>query len=522
MNDNLQEGALKPANKRIRDVQNLLKKIPTREAEYYNNQLKSFTGRLNELRDWQGYATTPKKEMLCEQMEGLIDLDIDPGDKADRIRQMQQSWKALGPSDIGKEKALWLRFKEAGDKAYEPCRDYFANLASIREENYKKRFQLCDQLDLYIENNDWEGANWKAVLETLQVAKSEWRTYVPIERKSNRDLQERFNQLLNLIQSKLDEERVRNVKLREMAILEAVALSEEDDMAKAVSEAKQLQAKWRQIGMVQRKDDQRLWKEFRLACDVVFERRQQKWENLNEQRNHNQKTVEELCQQIEQALTLGSQDIIDQKNLALNLQNEFEKSQPLPKETADKLKNRFVDLTKQFDKQVANARINLLAQRYEGLWQKAKISSDLEDIVLKQQLNDEILRDFRDQWNKVADLPDELVVSMNARFDNAVNAHTTGDVDGYASTLDSQHALCRQLTIQMEILAGEDSPSEDTAFRMELQVNRLKEGMGTADAMSALEQRKRMEADWCCNGPVNRELVEPWLQRFQSAMSKLT
>mgnify|MGYP003384413962 FL=1 len=57
---------------------------------------------------------------------------------------------------------------------------------------------------------------------------------------------------------------------------------------------------------------------------------------------------------------------------------------------------------------------------------------------------------------------------------------------------------------------------------MELQVNRLKEGMGTADAMSALEQRKRMEADWCCNGPVNRELVEPWLQRFQSAMSKLT
>ena len=521
LNENLQEGALKSANKRIRDVQHLLKKIPAKEAEYYHNELKSFTGRLNELRDWQGYATTPKKERLCEQMEGLIESDIDPQDKADQIKQMQHEWKALGPSDIGKEKALWERFKVAGDKAFEPCREYFSNLATIREENFKKRKVLCDQLDTYIKNNNWDGANWKAVLETLQLAKSEWRSYAPVERKSSRDLQERFNQLLHVIQSKLDEERVINVKLREKVIAEAVALADVDDMQKAVTEAKNLQEKWRKIGMVQRKDDQRLWKEFRSACDIVFDRRQQKWEDLNEQRSYNQKTVEELCQQIEQALMLSSQEVIEQKHLVFNLKEQFEKSQPLPKEVADQLKKQFLSLAKQFEKKVAGARTSLLAQRYEGLWQQAMISAELEDVVLKQQLDDMKLRDFRDQWNEVGDLPDDLVVSMNARFDNAVNAHTTGDIEGFAAVLEGHNELCRQLTIRMEILAGEESPAEDKSYRMELQVNRLNQGMGVNGAQNAVQQRKQLEADWCCNGPINQDVVAPWLQRFKSAMSKV-
>jgi len=522
LQSDLQDGALKPANKRIREIQNLLKKIPSREADYYQKELKSFSGRFNELRDWQGYATTPKKELLCDQMEALIDVEMDPQDKADKIKLMQHDWKELGQSDPGKEKALWERFKIAGDEAYEPCREYFSDLSSVREANNQKRIALCDQLDAYVENNNWDDADWKVVLEMLQLAKSEWRGYSPVERKTSRGPQERFNTLLHTIQSKLDEERARNVKKRESIIAEALALVDVDDMQAAVNAAKNLQQKWRTIGMVQRKDDQRLWKEFRQACDAVFERRQQKWESLNEQRVHNQAAVEALCEQLEQVLVLGGAELIEQKNLPAKLKEELEKNQPLPKETADKLKKRFLDLSKQIGKKVAQAGDSLLTLKYDSLWKQTAIAAAMEDVVLKQQLDDRKLAEFREQWNEAGALPDDLVVSMNARFDNAVDTYTSGDVEGFAVSLERHNEQCHELAIRMEILVGDESPAEDKAFRMELQINRLNQGMGGSENLNELLQRKQLEADWCCNGPVNQDVIEPWLQRFKAAAEKIS
>src|SRR5690606_42143204 len=56
-------------------------------------------GRLQELRDWQGFVTQPKQIELCERMEYLAEQSLDPQLKANRIKELQTEWRALGRSE---------------------------------------------------------------------------------------------------------------------------------------------------------------------------------------------------------------------------------------------------------------------------------------------------------------------------------------------------------------------------------------------------------------------------------------
>ncbi|MGB3619993.1 MAG: hypothetical protein WBA20_01455, partial [Ketobacter sp.] len=61
-----------------------------------------------------------------------------------------------------------------------------------------------------LEQNDWEHADWKAVNELYETAKSEWRLYTPVERKEGKKVQDRFNGLLDQLRNKLQGEFERN------------------------------------------------------------------------------------------------------------------------------------------------------------------------------------------------------------------------------------------------------------------------------------------------------------------------
>ena len=54
----------------------------------------------------------------------------------------------------------------------------------------------------------------------------------------------------------------------------------------------------------------------------------------------------------------------------------------------------------------------------------------------------------------------------------------------------------RELCIQLEILLDKATPNEDTALRMELQVERLKQGLGTESQNNTLQQTRDLLCQW--------------------------
>jgi hypothetical protein len=258
-----------------RDAARLLRKAQefAREHHLHDARLGTLAERVRELKSWAGFAVQPKKEALIADMQALAGRDMDPDDKADAIHALQEAWKALGVAEPAIEQPLWQAFKAAGDVAFEPCRAHFAAQRELRAQNLEKRMALCAQLEQY--RNSLPGnIDWKNHETILHAARREWQQYHPSDRQKTAAVQERFNNVLHVL-----EELLRTVqKEREMAkralVARVQALAQSGDLRAACDTAKQLQQEWKTVGAAAAKTDQKLWREFRAACDVVFARRE--------------------------------------------------------------------------------------------------------------------------------------------------------------------------------------------------------------------------------------------------------
>ena len=160
----INDGHLKEAKQLQTSIRRHLEQADTKNTKSLQAQFQSLSQTLNELKDWQGFATLPKFEKLCEDMNLLIDADIAPKDKAVMIRELQDEWKTLGSlPDQKQQQALWLKFKQASDLAYVPCQAYFEEMGKVRTYNLSQRTIICEELEQLFNINDWDNSNWKSV-----------------------------------------------------------------------------------------------------------------------------------------------------------------------------------------------------------------------------------------------------------------------------------------------------------------------------------------------------------------------
>ena len=134
METRLEAGLLKEAmaaRKTATQTANTLEKYGHRRATDFMQQINKLSSQINELANWRSWANTPQKEELCERIEALINSNEDPGEIAFIIKKAREEWKNLGPSEKDTSQQLWERFQTACDKAYEPCKTYFADAGKL-------------------------------------------------------------------------------------------------------------------------------------------------------------------------------------------------------------------------------------------------------------------------------------------------------------------------------------------------------------------------------------------------------
>ena len=519
------EGSLANAQKVLNRLQDKVKQLPDDEAKRISGSVKCLAGQVYELRDWQGFAATPKKEALVEKMSALIDSDMDLGDRAKEIKALQEEWKTLGRAEPKSEQALWNAFKEAGDRAFEPCKAYFSGLDAQRSANLTARAELCEQLEYYEQNHKWSDADWKAVLETLKAAKQQWRDLSPVDQKQNKPVQKRFDQIIDKIQARLDGERDVNVRKKQKLIESVRALVDHEVLSEAIEKTQSLQKEWKTVGMVQPKQDQRLWKEFREACDQVFERRQKHRNEEQQERENNAALLEKHCETIETLLLESGEQIYAQRGEVKELKQETEAISPLPSNRAKELRNKFNTLYRSYESKISTIEEKQLEAGYHVMWQKALLCEHLEKMVLTNQLPDNALVDIKSEWAQLGEIPVSAEAAMNARFDAAIDMVGTDDLQPSLELAQANLTKARDLAIRIEILAGKDSPAEDNERRMSLQVDRLSSGLsgrsGQQDGADVPNERLEIEIAWCALGPVEPEGYTNYKQRFAQARVSL-
>jgi len=503
----LEEKQIKGSSRIVKEIQSLLSQLNSRESDKFHTQLSLRTKQLNELRDWQGFASTPRQTELCEAMERLSEQTLPPQDKAKKIKDMQMEWKSLGGAS---DDALWLRFKTASDLAYEPCKAYNSEQGVLKSNNLDKRKMLIEQLTQFVENNDWENADWKAADQINRKAREEWRAAFPVDHKANRPIQKQFNGLLDALDKHLDAERASNLALKEQVVEKATALITHEPLDQAIESAKSLQKAWQDIGITEHKKDRVLWKAFRLACDQVFARRDQARETRREEADSAIQAAQALTTQMKSFVADASSLSADALKSALDDFRKQNKQLPgLPRKAAeqhsalfDSLVGNIKDLIRAEQNklryaqwQEATRKLAILRQRH--LAQDASQDSELDSqFKSRMAIKPEIETRMKESW-----------ISLKAGALSASKILTT--------------ETTRQLCIRCEIAAGLDSPEQDKELRMQLQVTRLSEGMSSGDHLSREEQLTLLLSDWFSSVGLSDDEQTEFDTRIQACIDQL-
>lgn len=438
----LEAKQLKASKQLLKTTQHQLKSLDHRHAKPFQAKIQLLTGQLRELSDWQGFATEPKQITLCEQMEYLAEQPMEPETKAEHIKTFQNEWRSLGGSS---NRDLWSRFKKASDQAYEPCKEYFSAKSGLKQANLDKRKTICSELEMFVNNADWATIDWKAAEKIHLTARQEWKAAWPVEFRDNRQAQKRFDGLLKKLEAPLDQERKSNEALKKGIVDKAIALLNYEPLQDAMNQAKNLQTDWTAIGITRHREDRKLWQEFRKACDGIFARR-------DAQRNEQLQAAVEADQTAELALntTCNCDQASDAELLAAAIFSLRELDAPV---LSPAVRERL---------QAEKQRLNKLATN-----QKLKAGID--------------------RWQAL------VLAKVNG-------VPTPGEIPGHWPELAAgqEQTEYKELTIRAEILSGVASPESDQQFRMEIQVQRLTAGIGSADKAS--DQTKELEklvASWC-------------------------
>ena len=459
----LKQGHVKDANKLNQHISQALKQLPAQVASHVRKEQQALFAKLQEMRDWADYAILPKKEALVSAMQELVGSSVAPDLLADKIHALQEEWKALSHAGV-RDNELWQAFSQAADQAFEPCKAYFAQQAEIRAAFAKQREALINELSQYEQGMDWANADWALVQKTLDAARDTFRTLGPIERNLHAKTQEQFSAVCDRIYAHLKGEYERNLERKQALVNEAEALLNSEKLQGVVDKVKALQAQWKTVGITPRAGDQKLWKQFRAHCDDVFKR-------LDEQR---QERKTEINETISAAQSTVAEALRNGEAAALKEASQYLHSISLPKAV-------FAELTKQ------------LQDAQQAKQQAAKQQEQAGLLARLQHLNGN-----DEEWQNACALP--LPAGFTAALFEQARA-------GQLSSNDNARDLC----ILLEIVTDKATPAADHARRMELQVQRLAEGLGKG--LSHNDEVRLLIERWLAV-PVDAELNARFMAAF--------
>ncbi|HET8902733.1 MAG TPA: DUF349 domain-containing protein, partial [Saccharospirillum sp.] len=458
----INDGHLKRASGLLQGIRDAVVDLNPDEHHGLFRQFEETEQAVEKLRDWQSFAVLPKKEALIERMRHLLEQSLPPEDRARQIRDMQDEWRMLSRGLQNQHQALWETFHDLAQQAYEPCKTFFEEQGKLRALNLRQRQALAEQLGQYEQLIETQGLDLKELDRVLTLARNDWRRFSPVDRAANKAVQADFDAVFQRLRDRLQSEQ-QVFKDAKLAIIDrAQALLEEPDSRQATEAAKQLQREWQQAGHLARRDEQALWKSFRAICDELFARREAAAEVFKADLNAHKEQAEHILADMEALLTEA--ELLAVKDRFDALKAQYSALGTLPKADYKALQDRFDRLNQQFQARCKDLKVRQQDQHWQALFdwsRRARFECDSMDAA-------------EQEWQTLSKVPAPASDLLNS-------------LSQWQAPAAEEDAL-RRKTVELEILARADTPEADKALRMELQVQRLTDGLGQQVDQNDIDQ----------------------------------
>jgi hypothetical protein len=526
--ESLEQGELERALSLRDRITHRLKKskgIADQRRSAVQQGLHGMHDRLEELRQWRHWGSGHAREQLCNEIEALIGSVLAADEIAAKVRTARKAWQRIDHAEGPAEEALWQRFDQACSRAYEPFQQERKQQEEILNQHLAQKRQLCDELDAFERDTDWEQVDWREVDQYVHKAREKWRRIGPVPRKAGKSLEKNYHAVLDRLEARLSPERERELRRRRMLIARVEELAKSADLRAASREAKAAQEQWKPTVPLPRKQEQALWQEFRKACDAVFNQLREERDAADAQRQANLERKQAICNELE--------TLLDQPDRTFReIHKRFDEHNPewaeigeIPRKQQAAIEARYEQIQQRLaalqhqEKQAAEQ------AKLENIRAYAELCAQLERALLDSSMEpaarEGLLTQAEQAWQALPELDPEYVQSLQARYELAGRA-LRGDDSASQSLREALPDNLQQrlhLCLQVEVAAGVESPAEYADARMEYQVSLLSDALHQKfeQSQSREQQLQALQIAWLQAGPVEPALWAKLDARFARA-----
>ncbi len=243
---------------RYHDIQDQFHQIRFKHDKKYRQQIEKFLS---------------KKKRLIKEAEALVD-DPDIAAAARRVNKLHRRWKKVGNLPQKEENELWDQFKAATDAFNDKKSENIDQLREQEDLNFEEKKKLVQKAE-ELQNSD----EWDSTHDKLQQLMKQWKEVGPVPKRKSGKIWKKFKSAMDVFYDRrrehykeVKEDRKENLEEKQEILNKLKALTDHENPIKAVDEAKPLQEEFKKAGYVPIKYKNKMWKEYRETCDVIYDR----------------------------------------------------------------------------------------------------------------------------------------------------------------------------------------------------------------------------------------------------------
>ena len=389
----------------------------------------------NDFRDLDFRHNLEEKTKLIKKAETLSE-EEDVNHSFKELQILHRMWKEdIGPVARELREEVWHKFSEATKKIHKKRHDYQDQLDEKFKANVGLKIAVIEKIKSIDSSGNTSHKDWQQSIKKLEALRDEFFAIGRVPKSKNeevwqlfREATRKFNSEKNSFYKGIKSEQAENLKKKLTLVEQAESLKESDDWGMATEVFKKVQAEWKKIGHVPRRDSDKIWKRFKDACNYYFDR-------LHEKQNDVDKGQSEVIEKKKEFMETLKKEIEEGKDLSLEFVqkglDQWRSLGVLPQ----KVKHIDIKFNKLLDSAYKKLNIDKdeasflrFRSTVDGLFDQKNVRKlDSEQLFIRRKI-DEITKEIKQLENNISFI-------SNASADNPLVKNVYNNIEEYKKSL---------------------------------------------------------------------------------------
>ncbi|MFB9107484.1 DUF349 domain-containing protein [Flavobacterium gyeonganense] len=243
-----------------------------------------------EARDLDFKYNLEQKQKIITRVEELVsEPDIN---KAFReLQDLHRIWKEdIGPVSKEHRDTIWNKFSELTKKIHDKRELLFENQRENEQKNLEIKKQIIATIETLATEKVGSHSQWLVQIQKVEALRNEFFAAGKVPSDVNeqtwaafKTAVRNFNSFKNSFYKDIKKDQNDNLNKKMALVAKAKELQESTDFNATTPIMKQIQEEWKQIGHVPKKYSDKIWKEFKDACNHYFDKLKEHKSEENEE-----------------------------------------------------------------------------------------------------------------------------------------------------------------------------------------------------------------------------------------------